>query len=85
MAISGDTVVVGALFKNNAAGAAYVVVRVGPSWSEQQKLLSSDIAGGDRYGRSVAISGDTVGVVLLTNRYGRLVRFAGAACLWWSG
>ena len=61
--MSGDTVVVGAFNEDtggSTAGAAYVVVRVGASWSEQQKLLASDAAGNDFYGISVAIAGDTV-------------------------
>ena len=42
--------------------AAYVVVRVGGSWSEQRKLMASDAAASDNYGHSVAISGNTIAV-----------------------
>jgi hypothetical protein len=46
VAVSGDTVVVGALLEDVAgevdAGAAYVFVRSGASWIQQQKLLASD-------------------------------------------
>ncbi len=64
IAISGEMVVVGASFDSGSAGSnqgsAYVFVRSGGAWSEQQKLLASDAAGGDYFGTSVAISGETV-------------------------
>jgi hypothetical protein len=64
VAISGETVVFGAPFDDGAAGdnqgSAYVFVRSGGVWSEQQKLLASDAAVADRFGDSVAISGETV-------------------------
>ncbi|HEV2668857.1 MAG TPA: FG-GAP repeat protein, partial [Blastocatellia bacterium] len=64
VAISGETVVVGAPFHDDAAGAdqgaAYVFVRSGGVWSQQQKLLASDAGAVDVFGASVAISGETV-------------------------
>ena len=65
-AISGDTVVVGAYFKDDVgsnSGAAYLFERnVGgaDNWGEMKKLTASDAAGGDNFGNSVAISSDTV-------------------------
>ena len=74
VAVSGDTVVVGAIYEdsnatgvdgdqtNNAnpsSGAAYVFVRNGSAWSQQAYLKASSI-GGDTFGYSVAVSGDTV-------------------------
>src|SRR5262245_61502913 len=63
-AIDGDTVVMGAPFVDHAGlvdqGAAYVFVRTGGGWVEQQKLVATDPAQGDYFGYSVAISGDTV-------------------------
>jgi hypothetical protein len=62
VAISGDTAVIGAhLDDDNGtdSGAAYVFVGSGSTWSEQQKLTASDGAGGDHFGYSVAVSGDT--------------------------
>ena len=60
--ISGETIVVGAPFDDGAAGldqgSAYVFVRSGSVWSEQQKLEASDAAAQDLFGRSVAISGE---------------------------
>ncbi|MGI9106290.1 MAG: Calx-beta domain-containing protein [Pyrinomonadaceae bacterium] len=64
IAISGNTAVVGAPFHNvgtiRDAGAAYVFVRTGETWSLQQKLVAFDANSGNEFGTSVAISGDTV-------------------------
>jgi uncharacterized repeat protein (TIGR01451 family) len=64
VSVSGDTVVVGAYRDDTPAGvdagSAYVFVRSGTTWSEQQKLVASDGAQGDLFGNSVSISGDTV-------------------------
>jgi hypothetical protein len=60
IAISGDTVVVGAPDADYHRGSAYVFARSGGSWGAPQRLLASDGAMGDFFGSSVAISGDTV-------------------------
>jgi hypothetical protein len=64
VAISGDTIVVGARWEdtvpNSENGAAYVFTRSGPTWTQQAKLLASDAASGDEFGFDVAISGDTI-------------------------
>jgi hypothetical protein len=64
VAVSGDTMVVGAASDNTAAGidagAAYVYVRSGAAWTEQQRLTAADGAAGEQFGIAVAISGDTV-------------------------
>ena len=66
VAISGDTVVVGAPYDdvgaNGNQGAAYVFVRSGATWSQQQQLTAADGAAGDNLGTSVTISGNTVAV-----------------------
>jgi hypothetical protein len=74
VAISGDTVVVGAPLEdssatgiggnaadNNAtdAGAAYIFVRSGVTWSQQAYVKASNTDTGDQFGYSVSISGDT--------------------------
>ena len=74
-AISGDTVVVGASEEaskatgingdqtdNSAvyAGAAYVFVRNGVTWTQQAYLKASNTDASDFFGFSVAVSGDTV-------------------------
>jgi hypothetical protein len=64
VALSGDgnTALIGAnyefTFPNYYSGSAYVFVRSGGLWSQEAKLLSSDIEGGDQFGHSVALSGD---------------------------
>lgn len=73
--VSGDTIVVGAIFEgssatgvngdqtdNNAAwaGAAYVFVRTGTTWSQQAYLKASNTDAGDLFGGSVSVSGDTI-------------------------
>jgi hypothetical protein len=75
VAISGDTVVVGAYGEDSNAigvngdqtndlaeysGAAYVFIRSGSTWSQQAYLKASNTDAGDFLGTSVAISGDTV-------------------------
>jgi hypothetical protein len=74
VAISGNTIVVGALYEDSAAtgvngnqsgnsgtnaGAAYVFVRSGTTWSQQAYLKASNTGVEDRFGISVGVSGDT--------------------------
>lgn len=62
VAVSGDTVVVGALQADEYgtdAGLAYVFVRAGGVWTHQATLVASDTALSDFFGVSVALSGDT--------------------------
>ena len=104
VAVSGDTVVVGARHEaSNAtgvngdqsdnsvvsAGAAYVFVRNGTSWSQQAYLKASNPVLGDTFGHSVAVSGDTVvvgasseninGTGVNGNQIGDLAENSGAA------
>jgi hypothetical protein len=64
VAIDGDTAVVGA--PNDGAeagadaGAPYVFVRSGTSWSQQAKLTGGSAQAGNIFGAAVGISGDTV-------------------------
>lgn len=44
----------------SAVGSAYVFVRSGSTWTEEQKLFAPDASEDDRFGVSVAISGDTL-------------------------
>jgi hypothetical protein len=44
----------------DAAGAAYVFVRSGTTWSQQAYLKASNAETDDHFGYSVAISGETV-------------------------
>ena len=58
--ISGNTAVIGAPYKNNALGAAYVFARSGETWDEETELTATEPERGDFFGGSVAISGDTI-------------------------
>lgn len=78
VAVSGDTIVVGAPFEdsnttgvingpggssdNSAgnAGAVYVFVRNGATWSQQAYLKAGNSDAGDNFGEAVAISGDAI-------------------------
>ena len=63
VAVDGNYAVVGAYSEDaggSAAGAAYVFIRSGTSWTQQQKLASSDIAAGDWFGYDVDIEGDVI-------------------------
>jgi hypothetical protein len=74
VALSGDTLAVGAIGEastsatnpgdNGApkAGAAYIFVRTGTTWTQQAYLKASNIGQDDQFGFSVALSGDTVAV-----------------------
>src|SRR5256886_12533406 len=65
VAIDGETIVVGALQDSDQgpdAGAAYVFVRSGTSWSQQTKLTADNFSPGNLFGFSVAISSGTVAV-----------------------
>jgi uncharacterized repeat protein (TIGR01451 family) len=63
VAIDGDTAVVGApdatVGGNNSAGAVYVFVRAGTTWTEQQKIAPADGAALDLFGSAVSLSTDT--------------------------
>jgi hypothetical protein len=75
VAVSGDTIVVGTLDEasnatgvngdqsdNSAdhAGAAYVFIRNGATWSQQAYLKASNTETSDLFGNSVSLSGNTV-------------------------
>lgn len=76
VAISGDTVIVGAPYEssnaagvngdgsnNNSssqAGAAYVFVRSATGWTQQAFLKASNAGAYDHFGNAVSISGDTI-------------------------
>jgi hypothetical protein len=62
VAVDGDTAVIGAPRDSHGPGfswgSAYVFTRSGGNWSQQQKLIPSDIAAEDLFGHSVAVDGD---------------------------
>ncbi|MCI5163052.1 MAG: hypothetical protein D3917_13760, partial [Candidatus Electrothrix sp. AX5] len=54
----------------NLSGATYIFTRSGNIWSQQQKLLPTDVEAGDVFGSSVDIDGDTVliGAIFADNK-----------------
>jgi hypothetical protein len=77
VALSGDTLAVGAVCESSAAegvngnqadnsapcsGAVYVFVRTGAAWTQQAYVKSSNSEASDQFGRSVALSGNTLAV-----------------------
>ncbi len=75
VALSGDTLAVGAYFEassavgvdgdqnNNGAvraGAVYVFMRSGLVWSQQAYIKASNTGSGDSFGRAVSLDGDTL-------------------------
>ncbi|MEW6072788.1 MAG: FG-GAP repeat protein [Planctomycetota bacterium] len=64
VALDGDCAVVGAPGDDHPPagddeGSAWVFVRAGTTWSAPAKLAASDAAARDRFGRSVALDGET--------------------------
>src|SRR6185503_17212482 len=77
VALSGDTLAVGAFFESSAStgidgdqmndnairsGAVYVFVRTGSTWTQQAYLKASNTDAGDNFGRALALSGNTLAV-----------------------
>ena len=61
LGIDGDTIIAGAYAEDTGgsdAGAAYVFTRSGTTWSQQYRIVASDIQAGDKFGLKVDISGD---------------------------
>ena len=61
VSINGDVALIGANGDDdygNDSGSAYVFRWNGSNWVEEQKLLASDGAAGDRFGQGISISGD---------------------------
>ena len=84
VSVTGDTGLVGAPNKTGIRGAAYVFVRTGGAWSQQQELTASDGAGNDRFGASVSIGGDTsvIGAYNKNNAQGAAYVFTRSSGSW---
>ena len=91
VAISGDTVLIGAfnstIDDNVYQGAAYVFTRNGTTWTESQKLVADDGAGGDDFGNAVALDGSRALVAAqygsgLSAQTGTVYEFENAAGVW---
>ncbi len=60
VAVSGDTVAVGAGYRESGRGTVYVFERQGANWTLQAKLQASDRAAGDYFGWAVGLEGNTL-------------------------
>ena len=58
VSLGADRILVGAYGADASRGAAYVFVKSGNSWTEEQKLVASDGAAGENFGYSVSLAGD---------------------------
>lgn len=81
VAISGNTVVIGAAFddlgEDSTQGAVYVFVKSANGWTQQQKLTANDGQTSIEFGSSVAIEENTIvvgapGAIFVTNPAGTL-------------
>jgi hypothetical protein len=90
VAISGDTIAVGAPFDDHAqatSGAVYIFTRSGTVWTQRAKL-GADATSGDRFGWSVALEGSTLAVGAPTDETtgaanaGALFVFTGSGATW---
>jgi hypothetical protein len=60
VAVSGDTVAVGARYDTGNAGAVYVFTRDGTHWTQPVKLVPADRAAAREFGCAVALDGNTL-------------------------
>lgn len=88
VAVDGDTAIVGAPLEDangTSAGAAYVFVRdARGDWTQQEKLVASDMASEIAFGSAVALDGDTaiVGAPGYINGTGAAYVFTRAGDTW---
>ena len=65
VAVSNNTIVIGAYNDDGTfadTGSAYVFIRSGTTWTQQQKLTAGDGTASDEFGNAVAIQGDVIAV-----------------------
>ena len=85
VALSGDTALVGAIGRNNYAGAAYIFVRQGGVWSQQAELDDpAPAVSGDSFGWSVALDRGTalVGAPFKNQFSGQAYVFVRSGTVW---
>jgi MYXO-CTERM domain-containing protein len=58
VSVAGDRALVGAFASDSSSGAAYVFVRSGSAWLEEQKLVANQRERSDQFGYSVALTAD---------------------------
>jgi hypothetical protein len=88
VALSGDTALLGAPEDDTSAGqetgSAYIFQRSGATWSQQARLTAADGRPRDRFGKAVALSGDTalVGTPYETTPVGTISVFVRSGTVW---
>ena len=60
VSLANDRALVGAYGESDGRGAAYVFVKSGDAWIEEQKLVASDGAEADKFGSSVSLGADRI-------------------------
>ena len=88
VAVSGNTAIIGAPYRNSYQGAAYVFTCSGTpcTWRQQQELTAADGAHGNVFGYSVAVSGNTALIGAIGNNSSRGAAYvftcSGTPCTW---
>jgi hypothetical protein len=76
VAVAGDTIAVGAPFKNDGAGAVYVFARTGTGWAQQAMITEPSSETSNWFGSAVALTGDQL--IVSTPRSNAIAYQAGA-------
>ena len=86
LSLDGDTALIGATGDDdsgNWSGSAYVFLRAGTTWTQQQKLIPSDCSEGDNFGIAVSLDGDTALIGAYNDDYkGSAYVFTYAGSIW---
>ncbi len=84
VSVSGEYAVVGAVNDNSGEGSAYIFVRSGTTWTQNQRLTASDASAGHKFGSSVSVSGDyaVVGAYGDNSREGSAYVFVHSGSAW---
>jgi hypothetical protein len=80
--LSGNTLVVGAAGMNDNAGAAFLFIRAGSSWTLRTQLSPFDGASGDLFGYRAAIAGDSVVIGAPSHGAGAAYLFTRSGTTW---
>lgn len=76
VAISGNTIAVGAPRDNSSRGSVYIFVRIGSTWSQQAVLAEPVPASGNEFGATVALEGNRLVITALNSN---LIKYQGGA------
>ena len=79
VSVSGDTAVIGAPYQKNNQGAAYVFIRNGGIWIQQQMLTDASSA---RFGSTVSVSNDTAVIGATDSQGGSAFIFVRSGSVW---